>query len=476
VGTAERIVVCMDATIIKPLLIFKKSTLIRRIFYAVLILVAFVSNDPSRTIVLSSSYGIYIPVGSLIFLVGGGIVTLIGFKKFPYMPKVLVIAGPVFAAYVLLQTALRVIAGATYSVEDIFYTVVELMNIILAIGIGYCYIHSLKRKDIFALQPLCYTILVILTLYYTAIFASQVVLPLAKSLTEIGVTVDDLLLRGIDRSIGFRRLYGPLGHSTSLGLVLIPISGYNLYLLRIRPKTRYLFSFFMAGVLIILTGSRVAIFGYVVLLLYYFLNRFRACAVLPFVLSFLVLLLLYREIVPLFPQKLNPFNKSTYLDNRRFLAFLTCCNAWLSTSSSFLFGAGYDKIVLITKKWFLSAAGMTRHGDIITVYGWLPGGPHSIFNWAISNTGLVGFLLRCSFIYHFVFTVIRKSLSILNKPYSVLVVSVCISFLNLLTDDSHVIYPMLMACWFVFYIFAVRLLSTNVKTRSLERGCSLVNS
>lgn len=455
----------------QSLLTFRKSTLIRCIFYAVLFLVAFISNDPSRTITLSHAYDVYVPVGSLIFLSGGIIIALVGFKKLLRMPKVLVIAGPVFAAYVLLQTAIRVVAGTTYGVSDTFYTVVELMNIILAIGIAYCYIHSLKRKDVFALQPLCYLILAILSLYYTAILASQVVLPLVKSLTGMGITIDDLLLKGMDESIGFRRLYGPLGHSTSLGLILIPVSGYSLYLLRIRPKMRYLFSFFMAGILTILTGSRVAIFGYTALLLYYLLNRFRARVVLPFVLSVVVLLLLYKDIVPLFPQKLNPFNKSTYLDNRRFRAFLTCCNAWLSTPISFFFGVGYNEIVLVTKKWFLSAAGLMRHEDIVTKYGWLPGGPHSIFNWAISSTGLVGLLLRCSFIYHFVFRVTRKIGRIFYEPYSVLIVSVCISSLNLFTDGSHVTYPMLMACLFVFYIFAVRLLSTNVKTHGLERGC-----
>jgi len=458
----------MDATIKKPLLIFKKTTLIRHVFYFVLFFVAFVSNDPSRTIALSSSYGIYIPVGSLVFLVGGSLITLVGFKKLLRMPKVLVIAGPVFAAYVLLQTAVRVVAGATYSVQDTFYTVVELMNINLAIAMGYCYVHSLKKKDVFALQPLCYTILTILTLYYTAIFASQVVLPLVKSLTGIGVTVDDLLLRGIDRSIGFRRLYGPLGHSTSLGLVLIPICGYSLLLLKIIPKTKHLLAFIASSILVILTGSRVAILGYMLLLAYCLLRWRWYVAVSLLAMSFLVLFLLCGDIAPLLPQKLNPFKMTTYADNNRLLAFLTCCNAWLSTPVSIFFGVGYSEIILLTKKSFLSSAGLMKHEHFVTVYGYLPGGPHSIFNWAVSSTGLIGLLLRCSFIYHFVFQVIRKIGGILKKPHSVFIMSICISLLNLFTDDSHVMYPMLMACWFVFYIFVVRLLSTNVKTHSLE--------
>lgn len=457
----------MDITNNRSLLTFRKSTFVRRIFYAALFLVAFISNDPSRTIVLSSSYGIYIPVGSLIFLVGGSLITLMGFKKLLRMPKVLVIAGPVFAAYVLLQTAVRVVAGATYSVQDTFYTVVELMNIILAIGIAYCYIDSLKRKDVFSLQPLCYMILAILTLYYTAILASQVVLPLVKSLTGMSVTVDDLSLRNIDRSIGFRRLYGPLGHSTSLGLILIPICGYSLFLLKITSKTKHLLAFIVSSILIILTGSRVAIFGYMLLLAYYLLRWRWYVAVSLLAMSFLILFLLYGDISLLFPQKLNPFKMASYMDNYRLLAFLTCCNAWLSTSVSFFFGVGYNEIILLTKKWFLSSAGLMRHEHFVTVYGYLPGGPHSIFNWAVSGTGLIGLLLRCSFIYYFIFHSFRKIGRIFKKPYSVFVVSICISMLNLFTDGSHIMYPMLMACWFVFYIFAVCLLSSNVKTHGL---------
>jgi hypothetical protein len=441
----------------RSLVTLSKSTLIRCTFYAVLLGVAFISNDPTRTIRLSRSHNIYIPLGAVVFLLGGAIITLVGFKELRSMPKVLILAGPLFTAYVLVQTCVRLIIGDTYSVSDMFYTLIELVNINLSILVGYSYVSSLYAKGVFALRPICYLILGVMSLYYIAIVASQVLEPALESITGMGITIDDLR-QGVDRSIGFRRLYGPLGHSTSLGVVLIPVCGYTLYLLKIKPRPTHLFAFTLSTFLIIATGSRVAVFGYVALLIFSLLSWHSHLAVLILPMIVVFLLLLYGRVTGFLPAKLNPLNLSYYVDHRRLLALYTCCNAWLSTPGSLFFGVGYNELVLITKKWFLSAAGLMSHQEIVTRYGWLPGGPHSIFNWTVSGTGLIGLLLRCSFIYYFVSSVIWRTGRVLRRRESVVTISVLISCLNLFTDGSHVTYPMLMACWFVFYTFACWLL------------------
>ncbi|MCK4783898.1 MAG: O-antigen ligase family protein [Desulfobacteraceae bacterium] len=442
----------------------------RRFFYAVLLFVAFVNNDPSRTITISRSYGIYFPVSSLVFLVGGSVIVLMNLDKLLRMPKVLVIAGPVFATYVLLKIAVETIAGEIYGLSDMFYTAVELINIILSITLAYCYVSSLKQKDIFALQPICYLILAILCLYYLAIVASEVVLPAVKSITGLSIAIDSLE-HGVPPRLGYRRLYGPLGTPPSLGFVLIPICGYSLSLFRLKPKLCYLATFVVSTILIVLTGSRTPLLAYMFLLAYCLLVWWKWKGILALTLSVFIVQLVGWNISTLLPLRINLFKSEFYLDPRRASAFLACYKAWLSSLTSFFFGVGYNEIALVTKKCFLGAAGLICRFEVkntITKYGFLPaGGPHSIFNWSIASTGLVGLLLRCSFIYYFVWRAIRRIGRFFYRPHSELIMSVCISCVHLFTGDTHTSYPMLMACWFVFYIFALNLLSVPSRPGNL---------
>jgi len=264
----------------------------------------------------------------------------------------------------------------------------------------------------------------------------------------------DVLTKDIDETVGYRRLYGPLGHSTGLGLILIPMSGYFLFRLESGSKWRYLLFWGACVTLTVLTGSRTAVFGQAILLVFFMATRYFALFLALLLAGFIATIVLGNYTTLSLPAKLDPLKVKTYIDVRRIEALRTSLNAWLSSPLSIFFGARYSELVIPTQKWYLSAAGLMTHGDLWCKYGFLPGGTHSILNWVLSSWGIVGLILRCSFVYVFVGRLLRKCGSVFRRKNLLVPIAVTISFLNLFTDGSHVTYPMLMSCWFVFYIFA----------------------
>lgn len=443
-----------------------RNDLIRKIFYVSVFLFAIIPNSPDKTITISKSHNLYFPLGSLIFFIGGLIITFLGIKILPKMPKALLFSGPLFSIYVIFQISLKIFFGANYGFDDIFYTIIELININLAIFSGYCYFKSLKNIDVFSeLRLLSDLILVILVFYSLAIYASDLITPTIKNITRISINIGSLEF-GIPKRLGYRRLYGPLGNPSQLGLILIPICGCHLFLLQKKAKLNVFLRFIIATILIFLTGAKAPVFAYLLLLIYYLCFRLKWKSIY-FVNLLLVLILVGINFGLLFPSRVNPLLIDNYIDKNRISAFITSSSAWLSSASSFLFGVGYNELIVSTKKIYLSAAGLMENRELFTKFGFLPGGAHSMFNWAILNTGFAGTLLYCAFIYHFFFSVIKKIPAIFQKDYSIVIVAVSISFIHLFTSIVHISRPALVACWVVFYISSVYILSRKHSSKDI---------
>ncbi len=394
------------------------------------------------------------------------------------MPKILIVSGPIFALYIIFNIGIGILAGEIYTLADIFYSFIELLYIVFSISVAYCYVRILKEKDTTpSLFPISFIIVMIMISYWLAITGSNVILPFLKNIIGFEINID-ALIRNIDLFLGFRRLYGPLGGSASLGILLIPILGYSLYQLKEKFKFHHFVLLLLSVLLAFFTGSRVAIFGVLALLLLFFLTR-------HFILSYVLILalsgfLLYLSLGPPSPNNENIYSPNTkpLLDKKRIAAIKTSLNAGLSSSRAFLFGVGYKELGISAKKRFLTAAspittqeyieteyGIIAKGPYIildTEYGFMPGGPHSIFNWVFAKTGLIGLILRLSFIYVFVFFLFRQILKGPHKSYLIMVTAVFISFSNLFTDECHIADPMLMTCWFVFYIYAYEKITKKI--------------
>ncbi len=440
--------------------IFKinRNNLIRKIFYLSVFLFAVIPNSPDKTIVISKAYDLYIPFGSLIFLIGGLSISVLGLKWIFGMPKALLISGPIFTIYVIIQICFGILFGAEYGFDDIFYTSIELININLAFFTGYCYFKSLKDEDILdSIQKISDLILAIVIFYFLAIYASEFVLPIIKKVTGFSINIGGLE-QGVPQRLGYRRLYGPLGNPSQLGLALIPICGYHLFLLQKKYKFNVFIKFIITTCLLFLTGARGPVFLYIFLFIYFLGFKLKWKSIYFF--TFLLALISFGiNVGLLFPSRVNPFLIGNYIDENRINAFLTSINAWMSSASSFLFGVGFNEIIISTKKIYLSAAGLMENRELFTNYGFLPGGTHSMFNWVIFNTGLTGLLLYCYFIYNFFLKAIKKIPSIIKKEYSILIVAVSICFIYFLLSMVHVSRPPLVACWIVFFVLSVNILS-----------------
>jgi len=432
------------------------------LFFFSLVCYSLLSADAERTIIISNSDNLCIPINSFVFLIAGILIAIINIKKIFYLPKVLILSGFVFAIYLIINILIKISLGQVYNNSDIFYSLIELINIILSIIIAYCFITSVlitKKRN--SLYNLSLTIIAILFAYLLAIYFFDTIVPAVKQIIGLGIKIDDLST-GIDKSIGYRRLYGPLGGSTSLGIILIPISGYFLHLYTKKSKIFYILIVLSASFLIVLTASRAALIGQTLLLiLFFFVSKKRIFLTVSIALLALMIFLSVGTKYSIdIPEKFH-LSKIIF-DQNRVLASKTTLKAWLSSSTSFFLGVGYNKLVLITKDWNLSTAGiMIPEKLVLTEYGFLPRGPHSIFNWVISGSGLIGFVLRCSFIYYFIYRLFIKTLITKSKKHLIMPFSILFSMIILFTDDSHVLYPMLMACWFIFYIYSYNIISKH---------------
>ncbi|MFX0133231.1 MAG: hypothetical protein ACFFDN_06265 [Candidatus Hodarchaeota archaeon] len=441
------------------LLYIRRSHIVMGLFYISLFCYSFLSSDVKRTITISQQDNLYLQINSLIFLIIGIILTTINIKRNLKIPMALMISGPIFVIYWLINIAMRINFSQIHNTMDIFYSIIELLNIALPITIASCFtVYSFINKKLYSLYTLSIAILIILVFYVLAIYFFDLIIPTIKKIFELEISIDAFAI-GIDRTIGYRRLYGPLGGSTSLGFILIPISGYFLHLYKNNSRIVYIGIISLASILLIMTASRAAILGQSFLILSYLLMRKRLFINIT-ILSFLLLVFTIAGTSISLPEKLNPFKAQFYSDSRRITALKTSLNAWLSTPASFLFGADYNELPLLSKDWNLASAEIIKPELIInTKYGILFRGPHSIFNWTISGTGLIGFIIRCSFIYFFIYSLFRRILKIKSKEYLIFPFSILFSMIILFTDDLHVIYPMLMTCWFIFYIYAYRMIN-----------------
>lgn len=193
------------------------------------------------------------------------------------------------------------------------------------------------------------------------------------------------------RSLGFIRLLGPLGTSTTLNFVLLPLLGVcvgMLFLLRSWKGFWIVAALFFAAS-VILTGSRgglLSLAAFCVLLLPAL--RIRSMVVLT---PFSVILLFVILLVGI-PERFRSFE-----DRSRFDTYATAIRAWSVNPETMIFGTGHGALYsklnddslrnLVGKdRWFLL--------EDKTQFGYTLRNSHSTLMRSLAETGMIGLALQ----------------------------------------------------------------------------------
>lgn len=198
-------------------------------------------------------------------------------------------------------------------------------------------------------------------------------------------------VRSSTKGLGFIRMYGPLGTSTTLNFVLLPMLGIcvgMLFLPRTWKPVWIAASLFFTGC-IVLTGSRGGLISFaafcVLLLPAVRIRSMMFLAPLSIILLFVVLLVGV-------PERFRSLE-----DRSRFETYATAVRAWSVDPQTVLFGTGHgglysklhdDSLRYIhgETRWYLI--------EDKTQYGYTLRNSHSTFVRSLAETGVIGFCLQ----------------------------------------------------------------------------------